>query len=252
MRAIASGCVLARQTSRPLRVHWYRTHNCNARFDALFAASARFEVVERWAMAPIVRTAIFGYEKWWRRLGGAVVARDDATLSRFDVAMATRAKDIYIRSYAKFFDEPGMFDVFEPAARIQRAVDELRPRLDRAIGVHIRRTDNQQSIAKSPLSAFISRMEDAIAEDDAAAFFVATDSRETYRELAQRFGKRVFEHHKATLARDDPAGIVDAVVDLYALGGCQRIIGSYWSSFTDTAAELRNIPCIIAKSDETR
>ena len=41
--------------------------------------------------------------------------------------------------------------------------------------------------------------------------------------------------------RDEPAAIADAVADLYALSGCSKIIGSYWSSFTDTAAELRGI-----------
>ena len=38
-----------------------------------------------------------------------------------------------------------------------------------------------------------------------------------------------------------------AVVDLFVLSKTRRLIGSYWSSFTDTAAELGNLPLTIAR-----
>ncbi len=58
----------------------------------------------------------------------------------------------------------------------------------------------------------------------------------------------MFEYAKPSVARDDPAAMEDAVVDLYALSRCRKIIGSYWSSFTDTAAELGSIERVLAKA----
>jgi hypothetical protein len=36
-------------------------------------------------------------------------------------------------------------------------------------------------------------------------------------------------------------GIQDAVVDMYCLAGCQKIIGSYFSSFSEVAAQINGI-----------
>ena len=39
-------------------------------------------------------------------------------------------------------------------------------------------------------------------------------------------------------ARDKASGVRDALVDLLLLSRCRLIIGSHWSSFSETAAEL--------------
>ena len=41
----------------------------------------------------------------------------------------------------------------------------------------------------------------------------------------------------------------DALLDLYCLAACKKIIGSYFSSFTDTAASLGGIEKLIAGID---
>ena len=46
---------------------------------------------------------------------------------------------------------------------------------------------------------------------------------------------------------NDPRGIQDAVIDLYSLANCRKLIGSYWSSFSEVAAQLRGIELVIAK-----
>ena len=52
---------------------------------------------------------------------------------------------------------------------------------------------------------------------------------------------------RTQVRRDTLDGMREAVVDLWCLAATQRIIGSYWSSFTDTAAELRQIPLEIVQ-----
>jgi hypothetical protein len=41
----------------------------------------------------------------------------------------------------------------------------------------------------------------------------------------------------------------DALLDLFCLAACKKIIGSYCSSFTDTAASLGGIEKLIAGID---
>ena len=38
----------------------------------------------------------------------------------------------------------------------------------------------------------------------------------------------------------------DALIDLWCLAASRKIIGSYWSSFTDTAADMGGIEKVIA------
>lgn len=48
-------------------------------------------------------------------------------------------------------------------------------------------------------------------------------------------------------ARQDENGIADAVVDLFILSRTQRLYGSYWSSFSEVAAQIGNIPLEIVR-----
>ena len=251
MRSLAAAQLLSRRAEQPLRVLWYRTPELNARFDAIFqTAHLPFEVRERWAMVGSARSIMRGYEQCMRWMGKVVLNGKQASPKTFDadfIIDAARSRPVYIRSFAKFLAEPGMFRLFEPVEAIAQQVKQL-PDLPTAIGVHIRRTDNVRAIEMSPLEAFVRLMQQEIQQDAGARFFIATDSPETYQTLQGHFGDRVFELKKDSLARDDPNAIAAAVADLYALGSCRKIIGSYWSSFTDTAAELNGIERIVAKA----
>ncbi len=252
MRAVSAARILAQRVERPLRVVWWRTPNCNARFDAIFETRhVPFQVEEKWAMAGIVRKMMRLRETVGERTGQVVLRGAAATPDGFEqdkIEALARTRNVYIRSFAKFLSKPDMFSFFKPVASIQRHLDAMRNELEGAVGVHIRRTDNVKAIEKSPMSAFHKLMDAELSNREGTRFFVATDSPEAYAELKQKYGDRVFEFSKQTVSRADPSGISDAVVDLYALGACQKIIGSYWSSFTDTAAELRNIERLIASA----
>lgn len=114
------------------------------------------------------------------------------------------------------------------------------------IGLHIRRTDNQQSIAVSTDEAFRRRIDTLIAADPEATFFLATDDDDLRRELVRAYAPRI-------TCQDIPAerhtlqGMQAAVVDLWTLARTGRIIGSHWSSFSSTAAEIGGIPFEVCK-----
>ncbi len=48
--------------------------------------------------------------------------------------------------------------------------------------------------------------------------------------------------HDATVTRQTAAGIRDALTDMTALSLCDRIYGSYWSSFSEAAAMMGGKP----------
>ena len=112
--------------------------------------------------------------------------------------------------------------------------------------MHIRRTDNEKSWHVSPLSAFVREMQAALAEDPEVTFYLATDDEGVREHLCVLFPGRILTQAGAS-TRSTREGMEAAVVDLFVLSKTCRLIGSYWSSFTDTAAELGNLPLTIAR-----
>jgi hypothetical protein len=89
-------------------------------------------------------------------------------------------------------------------------------------------------------------MEKEIKENDRAKFFVATDDRAVQGELAQRFPEGRLIFYTKEFARSSEKGIQDALVELLCLSYCKKIIGSYWSSFTDVAGLIHGAKVVIA------
>jgi len=252
MRVVASTWLLARAAGQPMRVLWYRTPNFNARFDALFSRNGLpFDIVELDALRRLDRL-LWRLREYARRVvGHAVIGPRQTVAGAFDAqALAARLRrpQVYIRTNTRLAVEPGMYGLFRPVAGLALRIEALRPRLAQSVGVHVRRSDNATASAESPLERFIALMQAELAADPALQFFVATDSPEAMAALRETFGERIWEHPKRAYARNDPDALADAVIDLYALGQCRKLIGSYWSSFTDTAAELRGIDCTIARA----
>ena len=81
---------------------------------------------------------------------------------------------------------------------------------------------------------------------DAGAFFLATDDQREEDLLRSRFPGKIISNQSRTIDRNSVAGMHDALLDLYCLAASDKIIGSYWSSFTDTAADMYGIEKIIA------
>jgi hypothetical protein len=81
------------------------------------------------------------------------------------------------------------------------------------------------------------------------ATFLATDSPDEEKRLREIFAYRIITHPKRSVDRQNPQAIKDALIDLFCLSKCKKIIGSYWSSFTETACELNNIERVIIRKD---
>lgn len=131
---------------------------------------------------------------------------------------------------------------------IEHKIDEIDGQFtDYTIGLHIRRTDHAGAIEHSPLSLFINKMKEEIALNNETNFFLATDDKETERELIQLFGERIIINPDKTFNRSSEKGVQDAFIDLSSLSMTKKIYGSHASSFSEMAAKWRSIPLIICE-----
>ncbi len=124
-------------------------------------------------------------------------------------------RDIYINTCNDFYYQKEGMALFKPINKIQILIEKYTQRFSsKTIGVHIRRTDNTESIQNSPLELYIHQMNVDLSLD-----------------------KEV----------DLKAGMIGAMIDLYCLAKCSKIYGSYWSSFSEVAARIGDIPLKVIK-----
>lgn len=257
MRAIDSALRLAADCHTGLRIVWFKDHGLNCRFDELFqpieaavptevkdAGLADLCLLDRprrrnFHIPRLPQQILFGnrfYEEEVKRLQNAGFDFRSAVQSR---------KNSYIASFLHFYtgSNPGKkFEHFRPVADLQQQIDRFFSQIDgqRPIGVHIRRTDHIDSIRNSPTEIFIEAMEQELRLVPETRFYLATDSDEEKERLIRRFGNHILcSGH--TARRDSSDGIRDALVEMYILAGCRKILGSQNSSYSETAAEIGNI-----------
>jgi hypothetical protein len=118
--------------------------------------------------------------------------------------------------------------------------------LERAVGLHIRRTDNRRAIARSPDELFLVQARAIVAAG--MRIFLATDNVRTEEQMRGEFGDAVFTYPKRdTLPvrwprRFDPIALEDDLIDLFLLSRTQYVLGSSGSSYSSVAIVLNGSP----------
>ena len=137
------------------------------------------------------------------------------------------------------------FSMFIPNYELQSIIDTYCEQFTmNTIGLHIRRTDNVLSIEKSPLSLFENAIQKELLVDAKTKFYVTSDDETVEKSLKEKFADKVIIREKQ-YGREDEQGIKDAVIDLYLLSKTKKIYGSYWSSFSDIASRIGQIPLLV-------
>lgn len=251
MRVVDSLLALGEAVARPTKVIWEMNEALNCPFGDLFLPPAgEFEVADVKAEGRVGKLATRIRDVASRVRGCTVLQQPDVlALSKEPEKLRrlARGSRLYMRTYSRFWQASRPFASLRPVPAIAGVVQQHAPRLARSVGVHIRRTDNAASTRHSPVSAFVELMKAEQSLDAGVSFFVATDSPEVLDELRGVFGEAILSHEKISLSRSDPAAIRDAAIDLYCLAACRKLLGSYWSSFSDTAAEINGIEIVIVK-----
>jgi len=125
------------------------------------------------------------------------------------------------RRYMSCYDEFGKFpdkcyaELFHPNRKVMEIVNAYESLFSNyTIGMHIRRTDNIDSIQQSPTELFVEAGRREQAEHPNLTIFLATDSEEVKRHMRQEFGDRVITStHEAS--RDSVQGIREGLADMW-------------------------------------
>lgn len=149
------------------------------------------------------------------------------------------------------YDEFGTFndslyvDIFKPLKEISNRVEGYKKRFSpHTIGMHIRRTDNLESIEKSPLNLFVDTIKQEIKTHADTKIFLATDDQQTKSTLMLQFGERILTSREEA-TRGNLVGITDGLADMLTLASTQMIYGSAGSSFSEMASKIGNTPLYI-------
>lgn len=259
MRAISAALSLAHAFGDDLlHIQWFRDRGLRSRFSSLFDPIPCPNV--RMHEAAFPKRLLYDSPRWGNlflpRLFQSLLF--DATLGKevsWNPAYDYRSwrqqhPDCLIASYGEFYPKWKPLDeLFVPTAPIKARVQTLANAFSTpVVGVHIRRTDHVLSKQKSSIEAFIREI-DKFLNDRGGQIYLASDSIAEKQILRKRYGNRLLTLD-APVKRDNEAGMTDAVVDLYTLAETERIIGSYASSFSELAAQLKGKPLIIAKDDD--
>ena len=230
-----------------LQIYWFKNQGLNCRFEHLFRPIPLPHVTLKEAN---FRDKIF-YDrprrknlyipKLYQKLCFDACLYEDETKERALDYQAWKKKhhSVYLASYNPFYPPTkDLKDLFIPIEPIQNRIENVCSAYTaQTIGIHIRRGDHDIAIRKSPIELFIAEMEKEIEKEPLTNFYLATDSETEKAVLTRRFGSRIITSQNAA-SRNTADGIRDAVVDLYALSRTHKILGSFYSSFSEIAAQL--------------
>lgn len=259
LRAIDSALRYCEKTGQRLSVHWRRDKRlCDCCWDDLFQPEK------------IVSSAGKGWERLQRvyklkrhsrlfcrlldALGALHIIRifgpDDWSALRSFVERGGTCIWTVVESFSVFCWPEGedfKKEFFRPSDEVQERLAYMTANFDsHTVGVHVRRTDNKDSLRLSPLESFTSKMRLHLAEDNAARFFVCSDDASVKSFLVREFGEEMISTPSGSLSRDSLDGMKQAAVELFALSRTSYIIGSYYSSFSEMASYLGGIKLEVA------
>ena len=256
MRVVVSAVVAARTLSVPVRLVWRPSWDCRARFDQLFLPlSGEQATVENgsWRDTPATKRNLClplllrkrQYAEEWRCY--------DPGFHPDLMQLTTEHPSLYMDTCFSLgpYSTDDLRKTFRPLPTLQERIDSVAARFTgKTVGVHVRRADHVEAIRHSPLSAFRHRVDRLLDTGKADSVFLCTDDEHVRQYFREAYGERLLTR-QPHLERHTLRGMEDAVVDLWSLARTTRILGSYHSSFSDTAAELGNIPFETVTESET-
>lgn len=251
MRVIDSTYQVARVKHDSVKVIWEMSHELNCSFFRLFNPLHEFELKEFYTPR-LLKKANNGLKNILRKVNINLPLGYDKYILDKDIEIAKENKNvpelfnqtgsIYLNTVHQFYTNKDSFSYLKPIQELEDKIQKIKSQFSvNTIGIHIRRADNALSIQHSPIEDFISEMNSLIEKEPQTKFFLATDSISEEKELKKIFPNRIITLEKE-LSRNSEKGIQDALIDLYCLSNTKKIIGSYYSSFSEVAAQINRIP----------
>lgn len=256
LRVVASAYILSKKIEADLKLLWIPDKACNCLFGDLFEPPISFEVATIRSpklfgliakrpfslLSPLLEPALYGAH------GRTLTIDNGALAERNFLIEAEEVSDyetvIFKSCFSDFAPSSATPDHYaNQASSFLRSIipskmvsDQLFDLPSPTIGIHIRRGDNLKSSQKSTTEEFVAKIDDCIADNSAASFLLATDDPDVEQELCIQYPNKILTFPKTSYDRSRKAAIQEALVDLLMLSKCDRILGSFWSSFSETAS----------------
>ncbi len=251
IRVVASAIKVAEDLDVKIRVVWQSAWDCRAGFEELFQpfSSGQVSICQGNFMdTPATKDNLllpmllrkFRYQTEFRcfRPSGAVDLRSLIGQGQSFYMDTCYALGPYSREHVR--------RCFRLRHDLEKQVEETAAGFpSRTLGIHVRRTDNRMAIKFSPLTAFRQKIDAMLDNGEVEGLFLSTDDDRVRDYFCKTYGSRLITR-RVVLNRNSLQGMRDAVVDLWCLSRTSRLLGSYYSSFSETAAELSGIPLEIA------
>lgn len=248
MRVINSAHILAQKKNCKLLVLWKMCDELNCPFEELFLLPKEFPVINFRSNFNIKK--LFYQLKAKQRFQNTDIEKNKTDGVLHTDFLNRLSSSVYISTWEHFYPAKD-YHLFVPTASLNQRIDTIAKNFgEHAVGVHIRRTDHTWAIANSKSDKFSNAIRQELAKFPDAKFYIATDDIAEEERLRKEFGDAIISNTSKTLARDSVEGMHDALIDLFCLAKTNKIFGSFYSSFTDIAADMYGIEKIVVGKPE--
>lgn len=173
-----------------------------------------------------------------------LIINDDSTLRLHSeeeiLATLSPNKNIYAKTCFNLINVD-YHSACMPSAEVTAKFDRVKNQLNigrDTIGIHIRRTDQKDSINGSPTFLFENRINEILKSNPNQVFYLATDDADEERCLLQKYPQNIKVFKEKNIDRYAVEGQMDAYVELLCLAECSQIWGSYLSSYSLVASQI--------------
>lgn len=270
MRAIDSMICLCEKQNQNLTIIWLKSHNLNCSFNDIFlplkSKKINIRIIQNEFLYGLILRFFLKKEKvykneFWEKIydsnrqitsGLSLIEADDLFYTKIEGLMESffekKEDNILIEScYRHTTKNQDSYRYFIPINIIFQQATNKSSHFKNTIGLHIRRTDHLKSIETSTDEKIIQLIDSLIMENPNCNFFLSTDCNKTKQNLLKRYKNGITVNQNLTYERNNKKSIQYAVLDLFCISKTERIHGSFFSTFSQVAADIGNIENIVIK-----
>lgn len=253
LRVLNSALFLGKEVESEIRLFWFKKSELYASFYKLFRGCGFRVTVVRgllyyFAKLLLKHIYIQKYPQIYRLflslfydkvLFDIDLKNSNGTLILNEILSSKR---VLIATCYEFFPFSN-FNNFILNPEIQNSIDSFQISRN-YIGVHVRMSDHVEIRNESSIQNYIDAIDFEIQKDNQIQLYLSTDDAQIKQFLKDKYSKRI-KTQDVSLVRDSEIGIIGAIIDIYNLSRCSKIICNPKSSFAVMASRLGSPKTII-------
>ncbi len=256
LRALASARLLAESIGRKFILAWVPDNHCEARYTDLF--EPEFKYIEKNPTNDPKKYDIYNYmDSEFLNIPGVQNERNKRIEYKTKNDILIYSAYTLVHDYANYNKESQIIKNMKVRKELQDIIDNYD--VSDMIGVHVRMEggvgydnlsyelpnnwdkDGLEKLrywrGKSHYNVFMKKMDSILKENPDQKFFLCTDRKENYEVFLKNYGDKITYVERDVYDRSKEQ-IQYALIDMVLLSKTKFILGSSWSTFTETAVRL--------------